>query len=227
MDFQKINCWFSDQCKKLHCNDKNGCLIIYKLNYLFDQACISDKQRKHIELRIDDNGTDLQEFLTLKNIQDNILDFVNNGKQLYIHSSMPGNGKTSWALRLIQEYFKKIWLRSDLRCKALFINVPKFLLASKDNITEKNSYYEHIKENVLNCDIVIWDDIGTKVASSWDQEQLLSIIDQRINNGKANIFTSNLNEKELREVVGDRLASRISNLGYNIEFKGGDKRSLH
>ena len=220
------NCWLKDNCKQLHCKDEGGCLILFKLNYLYEQANISEKLRKHVDLRIDADGTDYKEFIKLKEIQDDIVNFVERGKQLYIHSSIAGNGKTSWSLRLVQAYFKKIWLKTELRCRALFINVPSFLLALKDNISNKNDYVRHIKENIFNADLVIWDDIGTKSATQFEHENLLSMIDQRIGSGKCNIFTSNLNDAEMHEALGDRLASRICNLGINIEFKGGDKRNI-
>lgn len=220
------NCWLFNNCKHLHCNDKNGCMILYKLNYLYDCANIPIHLRKNIALKIDADGTDYREFMFLKNIQDNIVDFVTSGSQLLIYSKQCGNGKTSWALRLVQTYFNKIWLKSELKCKALFINVPSFLLALKDNISEKNSYIEHIKANVLDCDLVVWDDIGTKNSTIFESENLLAIIDTRIHNKKANIFTSNLNCEELHTALGDRLASRICNLGSNVELFGGDKRHL-
>ena len=220
------DCWLKDNCKRLHCDDEGGCLIRFKLDYLYEEANIPEKLRKTIALRIDDDGTDLEEFKLLKSIQDNIVQFVEEGNQLYIHSSITGNGKSSWALRLVQTYFKKIWLKTELKCRALFISVPSFLLALKDNISNKNDYIQHIKDNIFEADLVIWDDIGTKSATQFEHENLLSMIDQRINSGKSNIFTSNLNDSELHEALGDRLASRICNLGVNVEFKGGDKRAI-
>ena len=221
-------CWLkgNQTCSEKHCNDENGCMILYKLNYLYDEAGIDLKLRKRKTLIVDSNGIDMNEFIKLNDIEKNILDFVNNGHQLFLHSTIAGNGKTSWSIRLCQSYFNKIWLKTDLKCKALFINVPTFLIALKANISNPNAYYKHIQENVLDCDLVIWDDIGTKAASSFEHENLLSIIDTRINTGKANIFTSNLNNIEIQECLGDRLASRICNLDYNIELKGGDKRGL-
>lgn len=220
------NCWLKGNCKQLHCDDPNGCMILYKLDFLYNEANVPLKMRENIVLKVDADGTDLEEFKQLKQIQDNVIDFINNGHQLLIHSKGCGNGKSSWALRLLQTYFNKIWLKSELTCKALFINVPHFLLALKDNITSKSEYIQHIKENVLNCDLVIWDDIGTKNSTSFESENLLSMIEGRILNNKANIFTSNLNDQELHDALGDRLASRICNLGYNITFNGGDKRGL-
>ena len=221
------DCWLKDNCKRLHCNDEKGCLILFKLDYLYNEANIPLRLRKNMSLRTDADGTDLEEFKRLRDIQDNIFDFIANGHQLYIHSRQAGNGKTSWALRLVQTYFNKIWLRTDLKCRALFINVPLFLLKLKDSISNKSDYIEHIKENVYDCDLVIWDDIGTKNSTVYEGENLLSIIESRISSGKSNIFTSNLNDKELHDALGDRLASRICNTGYNIELRGGDKRGLN
>lgn len=220
------DCWLKDNCKQLHCNDKNGCLIQYKLDYLYKEAGVPLKLRKHMPLRTDADGTDLAEFRFLQSIQDNILKFVENGEQLYIHSGQSGNGKSSWSIRLLQAFFNKIWLRTDLRCRALFINVPLFLIKLKESISNRSEYIDHIKANIYDCDLVIWDDIGTKNSTAYEGEHLLSIIEARIADGRANIFTSNLNNKELHEALGDRLASRIGNSGYNVEFHGGDKRGL-
>jgi DNA replication protein DnaC len=155
-----------------------------------------------------------------------IEDIVKAGKNIYIHSSSCGNGKTSWALRIVESYFDKIWYSSEMECRALFISVPQFLLALKANIAEKNDYVQYIKDNVLTADIIIWDDIATKDSTVFEAENLLSMIDSRINAGKTNIFTSNLTDEEIHKALGDRLASRICNLSYNVELHGLDKRGL-
>ena len=221
------DCWLKDQCKQLHCNDASGCLILYKLDYLYNQAGVPLNLRKNLILRTDADGTDLEEFKQLKAIQDDIKGFIANGQQLLIHSKTCGCGKTSWSLRLLQTYFNSIWLKTELKCKGLFINVPYLLLMLKENISNKNDYIEHIKENITDCDLVIWDDIGTKNSTAFEAENLLSMLDRRIVNGKANIFTSNLSDEELHVALGDRLASRICNLGYNITLHGGDKRGVN
>ncbi len=221
-----MTCWMENNCKKLHCNDENGCLIKFKLEYLFEEAGIAENKRINQTLVTDADGTDRTEFQKLALIQKNILDFVNNGENLYIYSIQAGNGKTSWAIRLVQSYFKKIWLKTELRCRALFINVPSFLLALKANINEPNEYYKHIVDNVLDCDLVVWDDIGNKMGTEFEISHLLSIIDSRINMGKSNIYTSNIPPDQLGNLLDIRLGSRIANASECIQFKGGDKRSL-
>ena len=219
------NCWLKNNCNKCDCN--TFCIRLFKLDYLYSQALIELPQRKYIELYTDvGDKNDKDQFKKLKAISQKIEEFVSSGENIYIHSRSCGNGKTSWALRLVQEYFNKIWFKSELRCRALFISVPKLLIALKDNIEEKDEYVRHIKENILKADIVIWDDIATKQTTVFESEHLFSMIDARICSGKSNIFTSNLSDEELHKALGDRLASRICNLSYNIEFIGKDKRGI-
>lgn len=198
----------------------------FKLNYLFDKALLSGAQRKKISLRIDDDDTDLEEFKVLKDIETNIVEFVNQGNHLYIHSTGCGNGKTSWAIRMVQTYFENIWYKTELKCRALFINVPRYMLAIKDNISDKSEYVTYIKANVLQADIVIWDEVGSKGLTQFEHENILSLINARIDAGKSNIYTSNLSDIELNNALGNRLFSRISNMSYNIELHGSDKRGI-
>ena len=80
---------------------------------------------------------------------------------MYIHSETCGNGKTTWAVKILKEYLFKIWHKSDLTCKVLFVHVPRFLIALKDNISVKSEYVQYIKDNVLDADLVLFDEIGT------------------------------------------------------------------
>jgi DNA replication protein DnaC len=207
-------------------NNETFCIKLFKLDYLYNESLLSEQQRRYVALRIDADGTDRDEFLQLKNIENNIEEFVNSGSSLYIYSSTCGNGKTAWSIRLIQAYFNSIWHKCDLNCKALFINVPRFLLGLKDNISNKSEYIEHIKSKIQDAELVVWDEIGTKAVTQFEHEHLLSLINNRIDYNKAQIFTSNLSPETLREVVGERLYSRVVNLSTVVEFKGADKRGL-
>ena len=219
------NCWMKEYCNQIDCN--TFCMKFYKINVLYDLSLIPLTKRKHIKLRIDDDGKDEQAFNQLKEIENNIVDFINNGKSLFLYSSITGNGKSLWTLRMVETFFNKVWLKSELKCRVLFISVPRFLLELKSNINEKSEYIEHINENVLDCDLVIWDDIATKLGTEFELSHLLSIIDTRINNGKSNMFTSNLSGVELNRALGDRLYSRIQNYSdYVIELQGKDKRGI-
>lgn len=219
------DCWMKDCCNQIDCN--TFCMKYYKLNALYDMALIPLNKRKHVKLLIDDDGRDEQAFDTLKEIEKNIVDFISNGKSLFLYSEITGNGKTLWTLRMVEAYFNKIWLKSELKCRVLFISVPRFLLELKSNISEKSEYIQYINDSVLDCDLVVWDDIATKLGTEFELSHLLSIIDTRITSGKSNMFTSNVSGVELSNALGDRLYSRIQNYSdYVIELRGTDKRGI-
>ena len=219
--YQNIN-------KECECRENDiFCIKLFKLQQLYDLSLITEKQRTRIPLYVDADGTDLEAFQRLSNIEGDVVKyFADSGNNLYIYSTNVGNGKTTWAIRLCQAYLQNIWYKCDLDCKVLFVSVPKYLIAMKDNISEVNEYAQHIKRYVNSADIVVFDDIATKTATPFEAENLLSIIDTRMNEGKANIFTSNLGVLEMNECMGQRLTSRIVNFSINIEFHGRDKRAL-
>lgn len=218
-------CFLFDVCNHKDC-DKDFCLRKYKMDSLYSAALMTEQQKHHVILKIDQDGTDLEQFKQLSEIEKTIDTFISEGKNLYLHSANCGNGKSSWSLRLAQAYFNKIWARTDIKCRVLFISVPRFLLALKDNISVKSPYVEYIKENVLEADLVIWDDIAAKMGSEFELTHLLNIIDNRLALGKSNIYTSNLNRQQLYTALGDRLTSRIANMSIDIELHGADKRFL-
>lgn len=219
------DCWMKDRCK-LSGNCPDFCMKLFKMDFLSNQALLTNQQRKYLQLRLDADGTDREAFSRLKNIELDIQNFVAEGHSLFLHSRITGNSKTSWALRLLNTYLNKIWVSSDLVCRGLFINVPRFFISLKDSFSKSSDYVDHIKENVLGADLVVFDEIGVKALTSFEMEQLLSIVNARIDAGKSNIYTSNLSEAEMRESVGDRLYSRVVNNSVNIELMGNDKRGL-
>ena len=167
-------CFLYDNCNKKDC-EADFCMRKYKMDSLYSAALMSENQKKHITLRVDEDGTDLEQFKQLADIEKNIVSFINEGRNLYLHSANCGNGKSSWSNRLAEAYFNKIWARTEVKCRVLYISVPRFLLALKDNITAKNSYVEYIKENVLTADLVIWDDIAAKMGSEFELTHLLNL----------------------------------------------------
>jgi DNA replication protein DnaC len=196
------------------------------MDSLYSAALMTESQKNHIALRVDEDGTDLEQFKQLSAIEQDIINFISAGKNLYLHSANCGNGKSSWSLRLVEAYFNKIWARTEIKCRVLFISVPRFLLALKDAISNKNAYVDYIKDNVLEADLVIWDDIAAKMGSEFELTHLLNIIDNRLALGKSNIYTSNLNRQQLYSALGERLTSRIANMSIDIELFGADKRVL-
>lgn len=220
-----MQCNYRNKCNGRDCN-KDFCQKKYRLDTLFSNSLLTQKQQQPIVLRVDADNTDLREFKQLAEIEKFIDTFVAEGSNLYLHSSGVGNGKTSWAIRLMTSYFNKIWHKSTFGCQALFISVPRYLLALKEQISGRSKYAEFVNAHVLEADLVIWDDIAAKDGTEFEVNHLFNQINNRLDAGKSNIFTTNMGRKELVKALGERLASRICNKSIDIEFHGSDKRAL-
>lgn len=216
------NCWYKRICTE-QCSEN---CIRYKLMYsLFKQSNLPEALWDYKELICHEK--DLQVYKKLQAKSDAILNFIEEGNNLYIYSENCGNGKTTWAIRLMYSYFDKIWHKSCFDCKALFVSVPKFLYNCKRSISQDVKGFGELCNLISDVDLVIWDDIGEMKASDYEHQILFQYIDDRINSKKSNIYTSNKNKGQLEDVLGVRLASRIYNCSECIEFLEEDKRGRY
>ena len=216
------SCWYKRICTE-QCSEN---CIRYKLMYsLFKQSNLPEALWNYKELVCHEK--DLQVYKKLQAKSDAILNFIEAGNNLYIYSENCGNGKTTWAIRLMYSYFDKIWHKSCFDCKALFVSVPKFLYNCKRSISQDVKGFEELCNLISEVDLVIWDDIGEMKASDYEHQILFQYIDDRINSKKSNIYTSNKNKGQLEDVLGVRLASRIYNCSECIEFLEEDKRGKY
>ena len=224
-NFEKENCWYKEKCNKYNTNKCNkNCIRYMEMDYLINNSNIPKGKQFKQELRPD--KIDISSFDLLLEIKNDIINFVENGENLYIYSERFGNGKTTWAIKIMQNYFNKIWLGNGFKIRGIFIHVPTFLTRFKEVINKKDEEFEEMKNILSDVDLVIWDDIATGKLSEYDHNNLLTYIDQRKLNGKANIFTGNLNEQELEIAVGKRLKSRIWNSSTVVHLQGSDRRGL-
>lgn len=224
IDSKRQDCPFYNECNHIDCD--KFCLKKYKTDYYFNVGFIPIDKRIKFPLRIDNDGKDEVAFTRLVEIEGNISNFVNEGKNLYIYSCNCGNGKTSFAFRMLRSYINQQWLNKEMHPIVMFISVPRFLLELKANISKRSEYIEDIENNIFDCDLVVWDDIGNKMGTEFEVTHLLNLIDTRINLNKSNIYTSNLGKDDLHTTLGDRLYSRIYNYSECIELVGKDKRGI-
>lgn len=216
MVLRNEDCWYKDVCTYDHCVN---CIRYSEMKYLMENSGLSKKRQKPIALN---GNNDSKAFQILADIKNDIVNFVDNGESLYIYSEYTGNGKTSWAIKLLLKYFDNVWAGNGFRIRGYFQHVPTLFTTLKD--FSKN--HDSLKNILATTDLVVWDDIASTKLSDYDIQQLLIIIDQRVAEGLANIYTGNLTSHEaLRSALGDRLASRIWNMSTLIEFKGKDRRA--
>ncbi len=213
------NCWYKEVCTRSKCN--SNCIRYLEMRALMDYSNIPENRQYPKSLSPDD--CDYDAFCELQFIKENISDFVERGKNLYIYSDRTGNGKTSWAIKLMLKYFDEVWAGNGFKCRGIFIHTPTFLSRLKqfNNVDEK---FESLKLKLPTVDLVVWDDIASTDVSSYDHSQLLSYIDQRVLAEKSNIYTANRDINGLEKALGSRLESRILSNSTLVELKGLDKR---
>lgn len=81
-----------------------------------------------------------------------------------------------------------------------------------------------ILDDVMECDLLILDDLGTEFSTAYSQSLIYNIINTRILTSKPTIISTNLTVEELADKYHNRVASRIIG-SYNIKkFCGSDVR---
>ena len=200
---------------------KNLCVRYSEMSYLLQMSEIPKSQQRIHKLYPDE--CDIPAFEQLADIQMNIEEFVKQGEILYLYSKQVGNGKTTWTVKLLLQYFNEIWAGNGFKRRGLLINVPSYLMKLKDTITHPDEHFSGIQHDISEIDLVVFDDITATKLSNYDYTSLLAPIDKRIFGNKAMIFTGNYSPGELEPVIGKRLKSRICE-GTVIELKGQDMR---
>lgn len=223
--FDKEDCWFKINCnlyntKKCNC----GCPAYCQYYYLVNLANIP-KRMQYPENQVLFAQNDIDKYKYLAQIKDDMVNWVNNGNNLFLYSQHCGNGKTTWAIKLMSKYFSDILFGNGIKCRGLFINVDDFLLQKKRQIQQFDQRFKEMELLLTEVDLVIWDDIGCTKLSDFDHTTLFPLINSRIINGKANIFTSNLIDDEFVNNVGTRLASRVLETSTIVEFTNSPQRT--
>lgn len=179
-----MKCYASDYCQK----DKSSCSDVcggYRvLRALYNLSRIPERYRYTISLK-PENGEDLEAFTVLDNYKNDVLNMVDEGRGLYIWGKSTGNGKTSWACKIMSYFFRKIAFNTGLENEGLYIFLPTFLEDLRDNYDNKDPEFDEILRMIKTCRLLIIDDIGAERVTDWVVD-----INTRINseNDKISIF---------------------------------------
>lgn len=88
---------------------------------------------------------------------------------------------------------------------------------AEDNNTE---------QSILDCDLLIIDDLGAEFSTQFTVSVLYNIINCRDLEGRPTIISTNLTPEKLRDTYSDRIASRILSNYVMLQFDGADIRQL-
>ncbi|MDF3291907.1 ATP-binding protein [Streptomyces silvisoli] len=77
------------------------------------------------------------------------------------------------------------------------------------------------------CPLLILDDLGAAKSSEWTEELTYRLVNHRYNELLPTLITTNLSIRDLRDAVGDRVASRLAEMTERVILTGADRRRGH
>ncbi|MBP8639304.1 MAG: ATP-binding protein [Oscillospiraceae bacterium] len=78
----------------------------------------------------------------------------------------------------------------------------------------------------MDCDLLILDDLGTEMTTSFTQSALYTLINGRLINGGKTIVSTNLSEEEMRKRYTPQIVSRLEGEYLTLNFAGKDIRAI-
>ena len=129
-----------------------------------------------------------------------------------------GLGKTHLSLAIAQTVIENGY-------GVIYVSAPNILSRLESNQFSGRSVERTEDEQLLQeCDLLIIDDLGTEFVTKFTQAAIYNIINTRLNSGKPVIISTNYSTKELEDIYGNRMVSRIVGVLRKIEFFGSDIR---
>ncbi|TML51009.1 MAG: hypothetical protein E6G16_07995 [Actinobacteria bacterium] len=126
----------------------------------------------------------------------------------------PGAGKTHLAVAILREV---IWSDRAPRPTALFLNVPGWLNALRESYGDGEP-----PPNPSGYELVVLDDLGAEDWSSWARDRIYNLVNQREQQRRLVIVTTNHEWRELAGRVGGPTASRLRRLARELHVDARD-----
>lgn len=137
-------------------------------------------------------------------------------KKGLIFAGGTGIGKT-YALYAVHNMFKGTPLKTKI------FNWVELVQSHKDLIG--NTDTNKMIDELIDCDVLILDDIGAEKATEWSTERLYMIIEKCYRMNRIVLLATNLGlTGPFQDQYGDRIFSRINEMCELVQISGEDRR---
>ena len=155
---------------------------------------------------ITDDGTAVDTSSHKKVIENYIEQFETwekEGMGLYIYSTTKGSGKTFLASCVCNE------LMSTRAIRTRFVNAADLIeISQSGDKTSAEEYKRNPMKLLYECKFLVIDDLGQRKNSEWLEDILYKLLDERMNNKRMTVITSNVAMANLP--YDDRIADRLN-----------------
>lgn len=170
-----------------------------------------------------DKETDISPYSRMKEIftfcRDYAEDFGTSSSSLFMHGKT-GLGKTHLSLAIAGQVVSQGY--------GVIYGSAQNLLnkLERERFSRNNEDTGNAEQALLECDLLILDDLGTEFSTSFTVAAIYNIINTRISRGLPVIINTNLTPEELEQKYTQRITSRITGNYVSLQFCGRDIRQL-
>jgi len=129
-----------------------------------------------------------------------LLEWIRAPKNFLIVLGNVGCGKTYFCSALLAYFLNKI------TSEARGFTEKKLFSLLRDN---NKANYSTTLENLIDNEVVIFDDFGSTGHSDWRNEIIMDLVDSRYERNGTTVITSNLTKEDIKNTYGLRISSRL------------------
>lgn len=168
---------------------------------------------------------DVESFEILSEIKKNIAAMVEQGFNLYIKSNQRQNGKTSWGIKILQNYIHHLIGKPGSKDRALYLDLNEYLRELKLSFDSKDKEFKETEKVMRECNLLVLDGIDEVRLSEYERNYLKMIIKSRLANNLSNIFIGRNTAGNLINAIGNDLKYYVEDNSTVISIYGirGDK----
>lgn len=170
--------------------------------------------------------TDIIPFDKMTSVKNTCIEYAKNFSEnssslLFIGGT--GLGKTHLSLAIAEQVIAKGYGVVYSSSQNIMAKLEKEKFSYDRNYNEANDSSSY-QSMVLECDLLIIDDLGTEFLSSFVNSMIYNIINTRLIEQRPCIISTNLEIPEIGKRYSERLVSRILGSYTRLDFRGADVR---
>lgn len=211
--------------KKCHCFRQREIDLLYAQSNI--REILNRENFKHFSYDyFDDTKVDERSGKTARQYMTQVVaachQYVDNfgsKKENILFTGKTGLGKTFLSNCIARELIERCYSVVYLPAVEMFeiFSKERFSYDSTDEDKDRSQY-------LMECDLLIIDDLGTELVNTFTTSQLFYVINERLNRKKGTIISTNLPVNEMRDEFTDRVMSRIVSQYRVIPLYGEDIR---
>ena len=200
------------------CNCRQAALNQLVYEQLCDVSPARECSFQNFDLGYYDQGIRPLMGRVVESCQRYVRDFGPGSKNL-LFTGATGLGKTHLSLAIAEGVAHKGHL-------VMYVSAPHLMDELERGKFQKDEAALEFREIIFGCDLLVIDDLGTEMVTSYTRSEVYDLVNTRLNTSRPTIINTNLTLQQIEGIYTSRVYSRITGMFAVVEFKGRDIRLL-